>query len=234
MIEQRSLSERLTQTFVAGVFGMLPFALTFAVLAWLVVFLHDLAGPRSSFGKLLGSAGMTVTACEITAYLIGLLGAVLLVYVLGLLIENGATLRWKRIVDGAMQRIPVLSTVYDASKNLTSVFDRKQDSIQGMTPVMCFFGDGAGIGTPALMPTSERFVIGDQEYHMVIIPTAPVPFGGALLCVKADWVQPANCSFDELVGIYMSMGSSAPASLGNREPVLTPSPSAPATFTAGG
>ncbi len=228
MIEQRSLSERLTQTFVAGVFGMLPFALTLAVLAWTVVFLHDLAGPQSSFGKLLRSAGLTVTACEITAYLMGLVGAVLLVYVLGLLIENGATLRWKRVVDGAMQRIPILSTVYDASKNLTSVFDRKKDSIQGMAPVMCFFGDGANIGTPALMPTSERFVIGDQEYHVVIIPSAPVPFGGALFCVRADWVQPANCSFDELVGIYMSMGSSAPASLGRREPPLSP-PLAPPT-----
>jgi uncharacterized membrane protein len=45
------------------------------------------------------------------------------------------------------------------------------------------------------------------------VPTAPVPFGGALLCVKAEWVKPAACSMDELLGMYMSMGMSAPAHL---------------------
>ena len=46
-----------------------------------------------------------------------------------------------------------------------------------------------------------------------MIPTAPVPFGGALICVKASWVQPAECGFDDLVGVYMSMGVTAPRCL---------------------
>jgi uncharacterized membrane protein len=194
---------------------MLPAALTLAVLAWVVVFLHDLAGPKSAFGRLLSSLGMTVTACELTAYFLGLIGTFLLVYLLGVFVEKGMLLRWHAAAEGALQRIPVVCTVYDASKNLTSVFDRRKDSIQGMTPVMCYFGDDNSVATPALMPTPERLRIGNQEYHVVIVPTAPVPFGGALVCVKADWVKPADCSFDELIGIYMSMGSSAPACLGH-------------------
>jgi uncharacterized membrane protein len=205
---------RLSQTFVTGVFGILPVALTFAVFAWMVVFLHDLAGPKSAFGRLLQTMGMSLTACEVTAYLLGLVGTLLLIFLLGLLVENGAAMRWNALFDRAMQRIPLVSTVYDASKNLTSVFDRRADSMQGMVPVMCYFGDDLGIATPALLPTSERIRINDQDYVVVIIPSAPVPFGGALLCVRADWVKPADCSFDELVGIYMSMGSSAPGCLG--------------------
>ena len=225
--DYRPMVGRASQTLISGVMGILPVALTLAVLAWVVVFLHDLVGPQSSFGKLLSSGGMSVTACEVTAYLVGLVGAILLVYLLGVLIENGVAMTWHSAMDNAMQRIPVVSTVYDASKNLTSVFDRRKDSLQGMAPVMCYFGPDSSIGTPALMPTSQRIRMDDQEYHIVIIPGAPVPFGGALLCVKADWVKPANCTFDELVGIYMSMGSSAPASLGEPpapEATFTPAP----------
>jgi uncharacterized membrane protein len=98
---------------------------------------------------------------------------------------------------------------------MTSMFERKPDSRQNMVPVMCYFGDDRSAAIPALMPTAELLRIGGVEYHIVMIPTAPVPFGGALVCVKASWVQPVDCGFDELIGVYMSMGVTAPRSLGN-------------------
>jgi hypothetical protein len=36
--------------------------------------------------------------------------------------------------------------------------------------------------------------------------------------VKSEWVKPAECGFDELMGIYMSMGLSAPKCLGRNNP----------------
>jgi uncharacterized membrane protein len=209
------LPKRITQTLFTGIFAILPLGLTIAVLAWVTRFLHDLAGPQSTFGKALRSIGMTITACEVTAYMIGLVGAVTLVYGLGVLVENRIGRRLNIAMDGALQKIPILSTLYDASKSLTSVFDRREDSLQGMTPVMCYFGNNSDVTIPALMPTPELVRFAGHEYHVVIIPSAPVPFGGALVCVRADWVRPAECSFDELIGIYMSMGSSAPGCLGD-------------------
>ncbi len=87
---------------------------------------------------------------------------------------------------------------------------RNVNSLQRMTPVMCCFGNDSSVAVPCLMPTPELVRFGGVEYHVVIIPTAPVPFGGALVCVRREWVKPAECSLDELIGIYMSMGSSAP------------------------
>jgi uncharacterized membrane protein len=211
-----SALKRVAQTFVTGIFAILPLALTIAVLAWVIRFLHDLFGPYSTFGKMLRSIGLTITACEVTAYFLGLVGAVTIVYGLGLLVENRIGKRWNLALDGALQRVPILSTLYDASKNLINVFNRKSDSLQGMAPVMCNFGDDGAVTIPALMPTPEILHIGGVDYHVVIIPSAPVPFGGALVCVKADWVKPAACSFDELVGIYMSMGASASGCLDTR------------------
>jgi uncharacterized membrane protein len=212
--DDRSLSERITQTFITGVMGILPLAISLAVVAWVVVFLHDLVGPNSAFGRVLRNVGMTVVTCEVVAYAAGLVGTVLLVYGLGLLVENGGGGYWQRAMDGALHRIPLLGTVYDASKNVTSVFDRRSDSLQGMAPVICYFGNDRGAATLALMPTPDLVRVNGQEYHVVIVPTAPVPFGGALLCVKADFVEPAGCGLDDLVGIFMSMGVSAPRCLG--------------------
>lgn len=211
------ISQRIMQTFLAGLFAILPLALMLFAIGWVTRLLHDLAGPYSIIGQILRSIGMTVTACEISAYVFGLAGAVLLVYGLGLLIEYGVGRHWNSMMDSTIRRIPILRTLYDASKNLSSVFDTRNDSLQGMIPVMCYFGDDHVVATPALMPRPDVLRIGDKDYRLVIIPSAPVPFGGALLCVKAEWVQPAECSLDELIGIYVSMGFSASECLATGE-----------------
>lgn len=220
--------QHLTQTFLTGVVAVLPLALTVIVLAWVVGLVHDLAGPSSLCGKVLRNVGLSVVACNVTAYVIGVVAAVLLVLGLGAMIEHGAGNRWRTTFDDVMHKVPVLGTVYDASKQVTSIFDRKPDARQSMTPVMCYFGESLDAGVPALMPTPELVHINGKDYHIVIIPTAPVPFGGALVCVRAEWVRPAGCGFEELVGVYMSMGVTAPRSLGQgdgeaRPQVGTPS-----------
>ncbi|MCU0958658.1 MAG: hypothetical protein MUF48_01015, partial [Pirellulaceae bacterium] len=62
--------------------------------------------------------------------------------------------------------------------------------------------------------------------QIVMVPTAPVPFGGALLLVPADCVQSAEMSVDGLMSIYVSMGVSAPQFM-----KLTPPPADPQATT---
>jgi uncharacterized membrane protein len=205
-----SFANNIKHTLVTGFFAILPLALMVAVLIWVMNFLQGLVGPQSACGRMFRSIGMTVTACEWMGYVFGAVGAVLLVYFLGLLIEHRIGKQWNKTIDNALQQIPLVGTVYDASKNLTSVFDRRDDALQRMMPVMCCFGGDSSVAIPCLMPTPELIQFGGVEYHIVVIPTAPVPFGGALVCVRREWVKPAECSLDELIGIYMSMGSSAP------------------------
>ena len=42
------------------------------------------------------------------------------------------------------------------------------------------------------------------------VPSAPVPFGGALVYVPAAWIEPAEGGIDELMSVYVSMGITAP------------------------
>lgn len=208
--------DRISRPLIAGVLGLLPLAITVGVLAWMVGFLHDLAGPESVFGGLLRSIGLSVVSCEVIAYLLGLVSTLTVVYVIGVLLQSGATRRFQSVVEGVVQQLPVVSSIYETSKHLGSMFERKDTAMQAMMPVLCRFGGPGGTAALALMPSPERIRIDDRDYHTVIIPTAPVPFGGALLYVPAEWVKPAECSVRGLASVYMSMGVSSAEQLSGR------------------
>jgi len=216
--------ERISRPFIAGVLGLLPLAITLGVLAWMVVFLHDMVGPRTVFGSLLRSIGFSVASCEVVAYLVGLVSTLALVYGIGVLLLSGVTKRWQHAFEQTVGRLPLVSAIYDTSKHLRSMFERKDSQMQAMMPVLCRFGGSDGAAALALMASGERVRIDGRDYHTVIIPTAPVPFGGALLLVPVEWVTPARCSVRALVSVYMSMGVSSADHLSDREPPLPAEP----------
>jgi uncharacterized membrane protein len=205
--QKPGLLRRIARTFIAGLFAALPLVLTLAAILWLAQFAHRFLGPNSIFGNLLESVGLKFVTSELGAYLIGL-GIILgLIYLLGILLEAGMRNRWNSFVDNLMDRVPLAGTIYGTSKTVLAMFDPKdQSEIKSMTPVMCTFGGEGGTAVLALMPSEEPVQINNQDYHAVLIPTAPVPFGGALLYVPVEWIKPADFSFEGLLNIYMSMG----------------------------
>lgn len=82
--------------------------------------------------------------------------------------------------------------------------------MRSMTPIICNFGGESGTGFPAFLPTSETFTFNGENYQVVMIPTAPVPLGGAIMCVPKKCVTRLDCGIDGLLNIYMSMGTMVP------------------------
>ena len=78
-----------------------------------------------------------------------------------------------------------------------------------MSGMGCFFG-GDSVAVLALAPNAQPVEIDGRPYLAVLIPTAPVPFGGALLYVPMSWVRPANIGVETLTAIYVSMGITSP------------------------
>ena len=65
----------------------------------------------------------------------------------------------------------------------------------------------------------------EHKYIAVLVPSAPVPFGGALIYVPADWIKPADGGVERLMNVYVSMGVTPPVS---KPPVaMPPAPMAP-------
>ena len=198
---------RIAQPFIAGALATLPLALTLVIIVWLAGFIQRFLGPTSLFGKLLESIGLQFVTSKRVGYLLGLALALVLIYGFGLLVESGLKNRWHWLVDNVMQRVPLVNTIYDSSKKLIAVFDRQGPSdMKEMSPVMCYFGGKGGSAVMALMPSPDLIRLNGTDYRAVLIPTAPIPFGGALLYVPADWVEPADVPLDGLFNVYMSMG----------------------------
>lgn len=199
------------RTFMAGLLAVLPVILTVSVIIWVARLVDQFVGPGSTVGRLLVSIGLTVVETRIVAYLIGIAVVLCAVYVLGLFAETGLQRRLQAFMASGLRRIPLIGSVYDLAHRFVGVLDRKEQAdLRSMRPVWCFFGGEGGAAVLALLPTPEPVLLGGQQCHVVLVPTAPVPFGGGLFFVPVQWIKPAPFGVEGLTSIYVSMGISAP------------------------
>jgi uncharacterized membrane protein len=196
---------------MAGLLAILPLALTVAIVVFVTGIVETYVGPNTALGRSLESLGLTFASNRVIAYVIGWVCVLGAIFVLGLIVELGAKRFLQSLVDAILKRIPLVSSVYGTSKQLVEMFDRKDEAeLKAMSVVFCHFGQNGSPGVLALMPSPERFRISGHDYHIVIIPTAPVPFGGGLVFMPAESVIPADMSVDGLMSIYVSMGVTTP------------------------
>lgn len=190
---------------------MLPFVLTIVFAIWLGVVFHKYVGPESSVGQWCSWIGLHFITSELGAYIFVFGFISLCLYLMGLLALTGFRNWWHRLHDQIWGKIPLIGTVYDAAKKLSSLFDKDANGqIKSMKPVLVKFGEPKGTVIPAFQPSPEIIEIKGVEYQCIMIPSAPIPFGGALFLVPADSVEEMDCGIDGLLNIYMSMGVTMP------------------------
>ncbi len=209
--------ESIVSTWLAGLLVLLPLALTATVLVWAFTLLNRFVGPGSLVGRLFAAIGDPFSDHPGLAYLFGTLVLIAAIYLLGLVAQLGLKGPLKTLANATLRRIPLIGSLYGLADRFVGLLDQPQEAdIRAMSPVWCFFG-GKGAAVLALAPSAQPIEIDGQGYIAVLVPTAPVPFGGALIYVPAAWVRPADIGVDKLTAIYVSMGITPP-----------PSPRAPA------
>ncbi len=209
---------RILGVFIAGLLALLPIALTIIVTVWVAQLIHAYAGPGSIIGSLLVALGLNLSSSDTGAYFLGFLIILLCIFGLGLLVESRMRPWIQGGVDGLMMRIPIVSNVYELSKRFVAIVDRGgEDNFKSMRPVWCFFGGEGGAAVLALMPSSEPVMVGEHEYLAILVPSAPVPFGGALIYVPSKWIRPAEGGVERLMNVYVSMGVTPPEGLPARD-----------------
>ena len=211
----------------AGFLALLPLALTLGLVAWLASFVAAFVGPGSTAGTLLADLGLRFVGEPVTAYVIGILILVAAVYVLGMIVRTRLRGHVAAIMDALVGPIPVVGRLYGVASKFVALLDSKGDSnLDQMTTVWCFFGGEGGAAALALMPSPEPVMMGGKPYRAVLIPTAPVPFGGGLLYVPEEWVKPAGIGVEKLTSTYITMGISVPPGLNGTPAGQSPTPSA--------
>jgi len=197
-------------TWLTGLLAVLPLVLTLVLLGWAVGIVNGIVGPRSLFGRSFTVFGDWFAAHPMAAWLLGTLLTIALVYLLGLLVKSRLKAPIKAMLDNTMRRIPLVGSVYALAERFVSVIgDREEADIAAMSPVWCFFG-GDGVAVLGLMPNPEPVELQGRMYLAILVPTAPIPVGGGLLYVPADWVKPAEIGIERLTSVYLSMGITSP------------------------
>jgi len=217
--------QRLLNTFVTGTLAALPLAATLLIFVWGSRLVVDYLGPDSLIGGLLVHIGLNISGSEPISYLIGIAVVVAALFLLGLLVQTRLRGVLEALLNGIVQRIPVVRGVYDLVQRFVGLLgpQRDADGLRSMSPVWLHFGGAGGAAVLGLLSTPEPVRLGDADYLAVLVPTAPVPVGGGLLYVPAAWVTPAEVGIEGLTSIYVSMGITTQQHLG---PAAAPAPEA--------
>ncbi|MEL7498991.1 MAG: DUF502 domain-containing protein [Planctomycetota bacterium] len=208
-----ALRLRLVRYFLTGVFAVLPLVITVAAVAWLAQIVHAYIGPETTVGGFFSSIGLQVsqTGPGWIAYLVGWVTILGAVFLLGIFLEHGAKQWIGDMLGWIANAIPGIGSIYRTSKQVVGLMDQKESAdLSGMSPVYCRFGGDPSTLILALLVSNKKFLVDGGEYYIVVVPTAPVPFGGALMYLPVQHVIPADMQVDALMSIYVSMGATAP------------------------
>jgi uncharacterized membrane protein len=204
----RTRLRRFARIFAAGSIAALPLLATLLILSFSIQFVVAWLGPDSALGRVLGALGLRVTGSPLAGYAIGLALFVVTILLLGLAVEAGMQRGLDAAVDAFMARIPIVRNIYDTIDRFVAMLSRRdrQDGLRSMSPVWCHFGGPGGATVLGLLSSPDAVSIGGKSFRAVIVPSAPVPIGGALIYVHDDWVTPAQVGIEALTSIYVSMG----------------------------
>jgi uncharacterized membrane protein len=200
--------DHLGKTFITGLLAALPLLATVFIVVWLLRALNSWMGPGSFIGSLLVWLGLDVVESELLRWLIGLALVAGAVFLLGWLVQQQMHGWLNRAVEAVTRRIPGVRQVYDLVRRFVDLVSQRDDpATRSMSPVWLHFGGpGQSAAVLGLLSTPDPVLVNGEPYLGVLVPTAPVPVGGALIYVPRTWVQPAAVGMDGLTSIYVSMG----------------------------
>jgi uncharacterized membrane protein len=198
---------QLLRTFVTGLLAALPLVGTLAIFAWLLSVLWAWLGPSSGLGRVFVAIGFDVTGSIVLGYVFGIAFIAAGLFALGLLVEAGLERGLRAVVEGIVQRIPFVRSVYDLIRRIVSLMSKRDaNGMSSMSPVWCHFGGPGGAAVIGLLSTPEPVLVGGRACLCVMVPTAPVPIGGVLIYVPVEWVEPADIGVEGVTSLYVSMG----------------------------
>ncbi|HRI08409.1 MAG TPA: DUF502 domain-containing protein [Nannocystaceae bacterium] len=188
-----AIGRHLRKTFLTGVFSAIPLGVTIFVVAYVE---HLTREPAKAL------LGLDVP-------FIGVLLAVLLIYLLGLLVSSlvgKLLLRW---LDRVLSAAPVLREVYQAWKQILLSPGGKE----GIYSKVVLVPDGEGDRMVLAFTTGEA-IVGDPEHCCVFVPETPNPMAGTISIVPVARVIPLAIPAEEAFKMLLSGGNYVPPEVG--------------------
>lgn len=194
--------------------GLLALAPLFAV--WLVFeFLLDLL---FQFGRPLARAlagflearmpDLTpLLADSSVQWLIAVLAALAVLYAIGAVTSRVIGKRVMALFERVIARIPLVETIYSATKKLVGVLQRQPD---GASRVVLVEFPHPGLRAVGFVMRTFRDAATGEELAAVFVPTSPNPTSGYLQIVPTASLTATDMSMDQAMTMIISGGATAP------------------------
>ncbi|MBI4287096.1 MAG: DUF502 domain-containing protein [Chloroflexi bacterium] len=185
----------LRRSLTAGLLLLVPVGITYWVLSFTFRFLDGLFDPLAQ--RVLGK---TIPG-------LGILLLLLLVYLAGLVASNFVGRAIIRAGQGALLRIPLVNTIYNASKQLIESFSG--EARQGFKRVVLIEYPRQGVWTLGFLTGTTSDETG-MVLGIIYIPTTPTPTSGAMVILPMTDIHDTDLTVQQALGIVFSGGITSP------------------------
>ena len=182
-----SIRRHVTRCFVAGIVALLPLV---SLVLTIVYFENQVAV------SWLKDSG-------IYFFGLGLIIAIVLIYVVGFAVTNFIG-RWLwKLVDRLVDNLPILGSIYQTVKQLLGYGEGPGAFFQRVVFVASNEIDGEQLG----LVTNENPFPDQPDQIAVFIPTAPSPASGRLIYIESKKVRDSSMSVNQAMKSLVSVGS---------------------------
>ena len=205
MPQRPGVARLLRSKFVAGLIVLVPIVITVQALRWLFVFVDGLAQPLAE-----AVLGRPIPG-------IGFLTTLAIVFLTGLLFSSGPLKALLEGVEGLVEDVPLVGTVYGTTKKVLAGFGNAdaQSAFQRFV-----FARLPGRTTPGFLTGSfslKRLDGSDQQLCTVYVPTNHLYVGDVVVLPVQDVLQ-TDLSVEDGVSLILSAGASVPSQVGEKAP----------------
>ncbi len=192
--------------FITGILVVVPLYLTVYVLTVIVRFMDSTVNILPRFLRPDTYLPFHLPGQGIVFTILGIL-------VVGVLTANFLGQKLMKLTDRIMARVPLLSTVYNASKQLLETFLSKEH--EGFRKVVLVEFPRKGIFSMGFITGRtggelKAKATGDEDYYNVFIPTTPNPTSGYYIVARVADVIALEMSVEDAFKVLMSGGMITP------------------------
>ncbi|HYK78958.1 MAG TPA: DUF502 domain-containing protein [Micropepsaceae bacterium] len=220
MSDLKRTSRTIRSNLIAGVFTVIPLLVVWLVLDFVFAFLFAVGSPVAAgltmFIDDRMPSAVPVLNDALFQWLVAILMALLLLYTIGAIASRVLGRKVIDAVEGLIGRIPVVETVYSASKKLIGVLQQKPD---GAARVVLIEFPHAGMKAIGLVMRLFTDAVTGEELAAVFVPTTPNPTSGYLEIVPVRSLVPTTMTMDQAMTMIVSGGAVAPENFS-----ITPGP----------
>lgn len=185
--------------FITGILTLLPIYITYLLLRFIIGIAPDIPYLRTI---------MFFSNYEILADIFEFIGALVVIFIIGLVVSNVVGKRLFAFFESIMEKVPLINTIYTSSRQIMQTL-----TMQGkgnFKQVVLIEYPRKGLWTLAFVTAYSKSKSGEQYVH-IFLPTTPNPTSGFMLFVKEKDVRPSGLSIEEGLKTLISGGMIASA-----------------------